>query len=137
MERDEIQERGGGLFAPDTLLAGQYFDRIRRRKDLSGEQRLMCAIIEDGVEAFLKHAAATQRHHQESFEDAERWIESEDRTWIYSFDTICDYLGLETDYLRRGLRAFKARARGQQPAAAARVEVGETPEPTVDQRRAG
>jgi len=108
----DIHEKAVGIFVPDTLLASQYFDRIRRRSDLTGEQRLMCAIIDDAVEAYLKHSAASQPHHRESFADAERWIETEDRTWIFSFDTICDYLGLDSDYLRRGLRAAKLRARG-------------------------
>lgn len=131
MPDNDIHERGPGLFAPDTLLAGQYFDRVRRRKDLTGEQRLMCAVIEDAIDVYLKHAATTVRHHRESFDDAERWIESEDRTWIYAFETICDYLGLDSTYVRRGLRACKARARGETapvPAAAPEsVEAGDRP----------
>src|SRR5687767_8575146 len=109
MQENEIHERAPGIFVPDTLLATQYFDRVRRRKDLSGEQRLMCAVIEDAVDLFRKHAAATQRHHQVLFDEAEQRVESTDRSWIYAFETICDYLGLESDYVRRGLRAWKAR----------------------------
>ena len=52
MHQDEIHERGSGVFAPDTLLPGQYFDRIRRRKDLTGEQRLMMAVLELGVDDY-------------------------------------------------------------------------------------
>jgi len=109
----ELHERGVGLIEPDTMLASQYFDRIRRRRDLTGEQRLMYAIIEDAVDVYLKHAAARDRRRQELFADAERWLESTDRGWIYAFETICDYLGLHADNLRRGLRARRARARGE------------------------
>jgi hypothetical protein len=132
MQGHEIHERAAGLFVPDTLLPAQYFDRVRRRRDLTGEQRLMCAVIEDAVDVYLKHAAATQRTHQGLFAEADQWIESEDRSWIYSFETICDYLGMDSGYLRRGLRAWKARARGETPVAATGDEVVDTPE----QRRA-
>jgi len=119
-----MSERAGNLFAPDTLLATQYFDRVRRRKDMTGEQRLICAVMESAVETYQKHATATLRLHRDLFDEAERWIESQDRSSIYTFETICDYLGLESDYLRRGLRAWKARARGEQ---AAQAEAPSTP----------
>jgi hypothetical protein len=127
----DIHEKAVGIFVPDTLLATQYFDRIRRRRDLTGEQRLMCAIIEDSVEAYLKHSAASHPHHREIFAEAEHWIETQDRTWLFSFDTICDYLGLDSDYMRRGLRAAKLRARGE---AASTVAVAG--EPDTDDRHA-
>ncbi len=117
MGQDDIHERSGGLFVPETLLATQYFDRIRRRKDLTGEQRLLFAVIEDAVDMYLKHAGSRHPGHQVLFSEAERWIESNDRGWLYSFQTICDHLGLDGDYVRAGLRARKAEARGTPPAA--------------------
>src|SRR5689334_4283369 len=125
MPEHDIHERSGGLFAPDTMLASQYFDRIRRRKDLTGEQRLMCAIIEDAIDLYLKHAAATRADQRDRFAEAERWVESDDRSWLYAFATICDYLGLDAGYMRRGLRRWKQRARGESPVPA---EVAEAPE---------
>lgn len=130
MPDNDIHERASGLFAPDTLLAGQYFDRVRRRKDLSGEQRLMCAVMEDAIDVYLKHAGATARHHRELFEDAERWVECQDRSWLYAFETICDYLGLDVAYVRGGLRAWKTRSRSETttvPASAETVEAGDRP----------
>jgi hypothetical protein len=127
MQGNDIHERGSGLFVPDTLLATQYFDRVRRRKDLTGEQRLMCAIIEDAVDVYQKHAAAADGLHRALFEDAERWIECEDRSWIYAFETICDYLGLDSAYVRRGLRAWKARARSEATTPAPVAEVVDRP----------
>jgi hypothetical protein len=127
MPDHDIHERTNGLFAPDTMLASQYFDRIRRRKALTGEQLLMCAIIEDAVDAYLEHAAATRPDLQERFAEAERWVESRDRSWLYAFETICDYLGLEAGYLRNGLRRWKTKARGE--GALPAREAGEGTEP--------
>jgi hypothetical protein len=83
----DIDERGPGVFAPDTLLPTQYFDRIRRR-NLAGEQRLMIAVIEDAVDHL--NTRLHFRHHQELAEPS--WIGSEDRS-AHSFETICDYPG--------------------------------------------
>lgn len=125
---NEIHERAEGLVQPDTMLASQFFDRIRRRSDLTGEKRLMCAVIEDAVDVYRKYAGVRDPAHEKLFRDAEEWIETRDRTWLFSFETICDVLGLEPDALRRGLRAIKRRARGEDEpvvALAAAVDVTE------------
>jgi hypothetical protein len=105
---DRVQE----LFQPDTLLPSQYFDRIRRRASADGERRLMVAILEDAVDVYRKQAGARDRKRRQLFEDAEAWIESTDTSWIFSYQNICDVLGIDGQYLRKGLRAWKARAGG-------------------------
>jgi len=108
----EWEERSPELFTPDLLLASQYADRVRPRAEaLSPERRLMAAVLEDAVHVYRTLAAATTPRQRALFADAEAWIESEDRSWIFSFESICDHLGLDPDYLRRGLRAHKARVR--------------------------
>jgi len=109
---DKVQE----LFQPDTLMPSQYFDRIRRRASADGERRLMVAILEDAVDVYRKQAGARDRKRRQLFEDAESWIESGDTSWIFSYENICDVLGIDAGYLRKGLRVWKQRtggARGQ------------------------
>src|SRR5437764_1451306 len=48
---------------------------------------------------------------EQLFQEAETWIEDPDRTWLFSFQNICDVLDIDADYLRRGLRALKQRVR--------------------------
>lgn len=103
-------ERLSDLFVPDTMLPSQYFDRLHRRSERTGEHRLMLAILEDAVDVYRKQAAAQDAHRRSLFTEAESWIESEDRTWIYSFLNICDVLSIDAGYLRRGLRVWKQRA---------------------------
>lgn len=105
---DRVQE----LFQPDTLLPSQYFDRLRRRASIDGERRLMVAILEDAVDVYRKQAGAADRKRRQLFEDADAWIESADKSWIFSYENICDVLGIDAGYLRRGLRAWKQRAGG-------------------------
>ena len=138
MHQDDIHERASGVFAPDTLLPGQYFDRLRRGKDLTGEQRLMIAVLEMAVDDYLKHAAARDRLRQGLFAEAERWIESTDRSWLYAFETVCDHLGLDVDYVRRGLRDRRERARGHElhPIDPFAADAAEAAAPS-ERRRAG
>jgi hypothetical protein len=105
---DRVQE----LFQPDTLLPSQYFDRLRRRASIDGERRLMVAILEDAVDVYRKQAGARDRKRRQLFEDAEVWIESSEQSWIFSYENICDMLGIDAEYLRKGLRAWKRKAGG-------------------------
>ena len=105
---DRVQE----LFQPDTLLPSQYFDRNRRRASSDGERRLMVAILEDAVDVYRKQAGARDRKRRQLFEDAEAWIESPDKSWIFSYENICEVLGIDGGYLRKGLRMWKQRAGG-------------------------
>lgn len=101
------EDRVQDLFQPDTLLPSQYFDRVRRRASFDGERRLMVAILEDAVDVYRKQAGARDRKRRQLFEDAQSWIESSDKSWIFSYENICDVLGIDADYLRAGLRRWK------------------------------
>jgi len=104
-----VDERLAGLFQPDTLLPSQFFDRVRRRSEHDGERRLMIAVLEDAVDVYRKQVGARDARGEQLFREAEEWIEDPDRTWLFSFQNICDVLGLDASYLRRGLHAWKER----------------------------
>jgi hypothetical protein len=107
-ERDVTAE--AVLFQPDTVLPVQYFDRLRRRTEYNGERRLLIAVLEDAVDVYRKQAGLHDARSKALFRDAEMWIEDLDCTWLFSFQNICDVLDLDPEYIRRGLRALKARA---------------------------
>ena len=107
-----VDERMAGLFQPDTLLPSQFFDRARRRSEHDPERRLMIAVLEDAVDVYRKQAGTSDQRGQQLFCEAEEWIESTDRSWLFSFENICDVIDLDADYLRRGLHAWKERAHG-------------------------
>ena len=105
-----LEDRLAGLFQPDTLLPSQYFGRMRRRSEFDGERRLMIAVLEDAVDVYRKQVTAKDARGQQLFREAEEWIDDPDRTWLFSFQNICDVLDLDADYVRRGLHAWKARS---------------------------
>jgi hypothetical protein len=111
-EREHIglEELLATLLQPDTLLPSQYFGRVRRRTEFDGERRLMIAVLEDAVEIYRKQATAQDTRGRNLFREAEEWLEDPDRTWLFSFENICDVLDIDSAYVRRGLHALKRRA---------------------------
>lgn len=107
------------LLQPDTLLPSQYHEALRRRSIQEPERRLVIAILEDAVDCYTKHAFARDRRSQQLYQEAEEWILDTDRSWPFAFDNICDYIGLEPEYLRNGLLAWRDRLR--QPGNAGKV----------------
>jgi hypothetical protein len=123
-----LEERLAGLFQPDTLLPSQFFDRVRRRSEHEGERRLMIAVLEDAVDVYRKQVGARDPRGQQLFTEAEEWIEDADRTWLFSFQNICDVLDIDADYLRRGLHAWKDRMLGASRGQVVSLQTGESDE---------
>ena len=103
------------LLQPDTLLPSQYFAIMRRKGAHEPERRLVVAVLEDAVDCFQKHIRAHDDKARQLFLDAEEWISSEDRSWPFSFENVCDLLQINPEYLRRGLIAWRDRQLKGQP----------------------
>ncbi len=101
------------VFEPDVLLPEQHARRTGVRRSQRGEHRLMMAILEDAVDVYLKHAGAKPGIKRALFDEAERWIEDSDTTWIFAFESICHVFDLDPAAIRDGLRAHKRRVRGE------------------------
>jgi len=108
-EKETLDEKLPGLFEPDTLLPIQYFEAMRRKHLLEGEKRLILSVLEDAVECFMKCIDASSSKGQRLYRDADEWIWLEDKHWVFSFDNVCDMLDINPEYMRRGLRDWKAR----------------------------
>ena len=108
-EKETLDEKLPGLFEPDTLLPIQYFEAMRRKHLLEGEKRLILSVLEDAVECFMKCIDASSSKGQRLYRDADEWIWLEDTHWVFSFDNVCDMLDINPEYMRRGLRDWKAR----------------------------
>jgi len=108
-----MEERVTSLFQPDTPLPDQYFETFRRKFHLEPEKKLMLAILEDAVACFQKSLSARDGKGKALFREAEQWIEGAGDNNIFTFDSVCEMLGFDPDYLRRGLAAWKDNARAQ------------------------
>jgi hypothetical protein len=98
------------VFQPDILISAQYLATYRRRFHLNPEQLLMVAVLEDAVICFQDHVAATCKRKRLLHLEAEQWILDDDKSYLFSFENICDSLGFEPTYLRQGLIRWKEAA---------------------------
>lgn len=81
---------------PDVLLPEQYLDRIVGQASDVPEKRLMLAVLVDAALQLRKHdgpAAAEAAH----------WVLADDADEPFSFQNVCEALGLDPGYLARGL----------------------------------
>ncbi len=115
MRDGAVNDTFSHLLQPDTLLPSQYFAILRRKGAHEPERRLVVAVLEDAVECFQKHIRARDPKARQLFVDAEEWICSEDRSWPFSFENVCDLLQINPEYLRRGLIAWRDRQMSEHP----------------------
>jgi len=91
-------------FEPDFLVPVQFFDLTRRRSTLDGETRLVFAVLEDAVRCYVKTVGAARRCDREQFDEVARWFHAEAGIRSpFSFEYVCDVLGIEPTALRERL----------------------------------
>ena len=102
-------EKVASLFQPDTLLSAQYFETLRRKTIFEPEKRLMMAILQDAINTFQDNLLLQSGKGKQLFDEAEEWIVNKDGNWIFSFESICQILGFNPEYVRHGLLRWKER----------------------------
>jgi hypothetical protein len=100
-------EKSVSLMQADTLVPFQYLETTKRKIPLEAEKRLMLAVLEDAIYCFQKFCRARSRKEQRLFADTEAWIVEAGGGWIFSFEHICETMGLDPSYMRRGLMQWK------------------------------
>jgi hypothetical protein len=89
----------------DASLSEQFLSTFRRGEPWEPEKALLIAILTDAIHDYRKYSRARNRDGQARFRDADRWIMGGDNQWVFSFKNVCELLGLDPDYIRRGVRA--------------------------------
>ena len=95
-------ESNSSLFEPDVVLPSQYYSAAKSGLN-GGERRLMAALLSDGIEAYILHC--TSKRSTDRI-DAQEWVETRDQDYVFSFDNVCECLGIDAEYLRLGLRKY-------------------------------
>ena len=112
--KQEVAEVGLGsgrdglpdTFVPEAVLPEQYFDRWAARASDTPEKRLMFAVLLDAV-------IQLQGRNASEAAEVEEWIRgTTGADTPFSFQNICEALGIDATYLARGLLAWRERAPG-------------------------
>jgi hypothetical protein len=80
------------------LMPAQYADLIRRNNALEGEMKLLMAVLEDAIRCYLRNVEAEERQHRREFIEVSNWFQGKEAAGpagIFSFENLCDALGLE------------------------------------------
>jgi len=88
---------------PDIILLSQYFGVVERREHVTPEKKLMLAVLENGVHDFQRYRLASGRRGKRLFREAQEWLTSQEETGMFSFVGICHAVGIDPDYIRKGL----------------------------------
>ena len=113
----------GKLFEPDTILPTQFYAMFKNSQYREPERRLMVAILEDAVSCLSTDPHRCNLRQRKQYEEAKHWVSTDDEgEWIFSFRNICEVLGMDPGYLRRGLMrpATGGRLRGSNTSVTAR-----------------
>ena len=122
-EREKLLAEGGiHIFQPDTVLPAQFFLALRQQTDSQGARRLVVAVLEDAVDCFQKYFGAEDRRNCKLYEDAEAWLFSDDDSWPFAFVNVCDALGIQPPFLRRGLLLWRSGQRAPYQPATRRID---------------
>lgn len=101
-----------GVFEPDVVLPSQFFGSASDGI-IGGERRLMAALLSDGIESYISQSIAMLNHCGKKT-DAVEWVETQDHSYVFSFDMVCESLGLDAEYLRLGLARYVATVHAKQ-----------------------
>ena len=107
MNDSNLDERFAGVLAPDAMLPTQFIGAWRGAGPLSGERRLMVAVLEDALHCYQKYVDSEDPRHRQLFAEAEDWIDADEQTWFFSFPNVCHTLDLDPDYVREGLHKWR------------------------------
>ena len=67
----------------------------------------MLAVLEDGIRCFQEHLRNPRSNPRLLSQEAETWIKSVDYDWPFSFNNVCETLGIDPDALRSSLLNWK------------------------------
>ena len=89
--------------AIDPIVAEAFFGSSNRKGPVSAERELMIAVLSDAIECFWKYRKSRTALAIRLYQEAKAWLFADTENHPFSFLNICQTLGLEPSYIRRGI----------------------------------
>lgn len=82
-----------------------------------GVRRLMAALLFNSAQAYMSFSLTRSKQGKRKYGEAYEWVHSSDRAYIFSFLNVCDCLGINPEWMRRGLeaRCLEYKKEGRRP----------------------
>ncbi|SRR5579885_3336971 len=96
-----------GVIGLHQILPSQFYDNSGGHR-LTGEQRLMLALLADAINVYQQGVTSRSTRKRLLYVDSERWIMAESpNRYCFSFENVCESLGINPAVLRRRMIAWK------------------------------
>jgi len=96
------------LFQAEVVLPVQFFDSVRAQAlRHKGECQLLAAVLTEAIECYQKNFGSSDCRKQKLFQEAEDWIMRKGDAFLFSFEHICDVLGINPSFLRGALQRWR------------------------------
>jgi hypothetical protein len=95
------------FLSPAAVLPEQFYCLIGRTSAVRGEVALMRAVLAGAIVCLQQQTDESSYRARRLAAEAEQWFMADDTRWPFSFVNICSVLGLDAEYLRRGLRRWR------------------------------
>ena len=73
------------------------------RRGPPAEMRLLVALLAEAIHTLRKNSPRQTRRQRRLYHEVEVWIGTRGAPSAFGFDNVCETLGIDPDYLRRGL----------------------------------
>lgn len=100
---------GSPELLPDAVLPEQFYGFPRNAVHTQSEVALIRAVLDDALNCYQKQFITNTQRERRLAREAEEWLFSDHDRWAFSFVNVCHALGLEPEYLRRGLKRWRHR----------------------------
>lgn len=84
-----------------------FWDTVRRKGHANPEQDLMLAVLKDALLNYKKNL----RTRNGLFKDDQLWFFTDETDRLFSFESVCAVLGLDSKGIRKRLLAWETEAR--------------------------
>src|ERR1700719_4225017 len=103
MEQSQRELEGADALAlTDVILPSQFFGAMGGG-GLSSEQRLMLAVLVDAINILQGWNRMGSARKRRAFAEAAQWVITSGTNYPFSFDSVCDALGIDSAVLRERL----------------------------------
>jgi len=99
------------LMIPDLLTSEQYYDGVPHPAT-EAIRRLMLAVLEDALRCLQMRANGRSSVVRRAVVEAECWIFERGLQGPFTFESVCEALGIHPDHLRGGIRQWRAQLSG-------------------------
>ena len=100
---DELATEGWG----NSVIPCQYNDMVRRSTSLSGERRLLWAVLEHAIRCYLANPGSASRARRLASAEARSWLFDRGADGPFTFEGVCDHLSIDAARLRKGLKSVR------------------------------